>query len=239
MKLTSSQMNTLRRIIPMVLRTLIVCIAAVALAWFALTMVLNILFNGPSVTARNELTLTLLANESTRDIPSRFLSQQTIDAICAAADTLPAAASDPSRITVSTGRTEQQNLTLHRSNATVTLRPASSAFLPEGAGQYYCGLTSDGILTVSTSADTPDATNSCEAILIMNSQVNEGLYNRDSGYAARTAIGQLADGTVILVTVGGDVTNCTGATMQELINIMAEYGAVNACCLHSGNASEG
>ena len=73
----------------------------------------------------------------------------------------------------------------------------------------------------------------------MNGQVNEGLYNLDSGHSARTAIGQTADGTTILVTVNGSLYEGTGATMQELINIMIEYGAINACCLRSGNASEG
>lgn len=238
MKLTSSQANTLRRVGTVVLRLIIACAAAAALLCLALNMVLSMIFNGPSVTARNELTLTLLASESTQDIPSRFLDQQIIDGICRTADTLPADSSDPTLITVGSGQSAQLNVILLRSSASVTLRPAANAFVPAGAGSYYCGMTSEGILVVSTAADF-NASTPCEAILIMNGQVNEGLYNQASGYSARTAIGQTADGTVILVTASGNTNDCTGATMQELINIMTEYGAVNACCLRSGSASEG
>ena len=234
----SSQACLLRRIGSIALRLVIVCTVIAALLYFALAMVLNMVLNGPSVTARNELALVLLANESTRDIPSRFLDQQTLDLICRASDTLPASVSDPALITVSVGTTAHENISLSRGTASVTLRPASHAFLPSGVGRYYCGLTTDGILVVSTDTGS-DAASPCEAILIMTGQVNEGLYNLDSGHSTRTAIGQTADGTTILVTVNGSLYEGTGATMQELINIMIEYGAINACCLRSGNASEG
>ena len=237
MKLTSSQMNILRTGITVFLRVLVTAAAVIGLACFALAMILNMVFNGPSVTARNELTLTLLANESTRDIPSHFLSQQTIDGICAVA-ALPDVASDPAMITVGSGETGSATLTGSSYTATVTLSPADAGQQISGSGAYYAGFTAEGVLVVSATDAAAFPLSACDQILMMNGRINESLFSRDSGYAARTAIGQRADGTLILVTASGGTADCPGATYQDLINIMTEYGAVNACCLRSGNASE-
>lgn len=238
MQLTPSQVNSLRLGITIALRVL-VCIATVAaLLYFALIMVLNMVLCGPSVTARNQLTLTLLANESTRDIPSRFLSQQTIDEICGTAGNFLAGTSDPALITGNGTAADTVTLPLERGIATVQLCPAADASIPTGSGPYYWGLSPDGVLMLSTEAGAEHATGACEAILILNGQPNEALFDRDSGFAHRVAVGQSANGTMILVTIcsAGDQI---GATWQELINIMTEYGAVNACCLSSGIGSEG
>ena len=238
MQLSPSQLNRLRPIITIAVRVLVSIIAVAALVCFALSMALNMVLCGPSVTARNQLTLTLLANESTRGIPSLFLDQQTIDDITGTSDALPTGSSDPALITGNSGKTATTLVNLERSIAVVHQRPAADVSIPAGHGPYYWGLSPEGVLMLSTAADTPHATGACEAILILNGQVNEALFARDSGYAIRAAVGQAADGTIILVSTGstgGPVT----ATWQELINIMTQYGAVNACCLYSGDGSEG
>lgn len=238
MKLTSSQMNILRVTVTVILRVLVTAAAAIALACFALAMILNMVFNGPSITARNELALTLMANESTQDIPARFLSPQTIAQIRGIADTLPGKTSDPSLITVGSGETASVSLAGANYTAVITLSPADARTELNGSGTCYVGLTSDGVLVVSTTDDTSCAVSACDQILMMDGQINESLFNSDSGYAARTAIGQRADGTLILITVSGGTTDCPGATYQDLINIMTEYSAINACCLRSGTVSE-
>lgn len=59
-----------------------------------------------------------------------------------------------------------------------------------------------------------------------------------SGANPRTAIGQRADGTVLLlVTDGRGTSGHLGATASDLIQIMQEYGAVNAANIDGGSSS--
>ena len=59
-----------------------------------------------------------------------------------------------------------------------------------------------------------------------------------SGANPRTAIGQKADGTVLLlVTDGRGASGHLGATANDLIDIMEEYGAVNAANIDGGSSS--
>ena len=54
----------------------------------------------------------------------------------------------------------------------------------------------------------------------------------------RTAIGQRADGSVLLlVTDGRGASGHLGATAADLLNIMLEYEAVNAANLDGGSSS--
>lgn len=54
------------------------------------------------------------------------------------------------------------------------------------------------------------------------------------GFAPRTAIGQTADGTILLLVFDGRQLESIGATTADVQNIFAEYGAVNAACLDGG-----
>ena len=58
-----------------------------------------------------------------------------------------------------------------------------------------------------------------------------------SGVNPRTAIGQRADGAVLLLVVDGRQAYSLGATHNDLVDIMLEYGAVNACNLDGGSSS--
>lgn len=61
---------------------------------------------------------------------------------------------------------------------------------------------------------------------------------KGSGANPRTAIGQRADGTVLLlVTDGRGASGHLGATAADLIKVMKEYGAVNAANLDGGSSS--
>ncbi len=59
-----------------------------------------------------------------------------------------------------------------------------------------------------------------------------------SGLNPRTAIGQRADGAVLLLVVDGRQVNSLGASLSDLISIMLEYGAVNAANLDGGSSSK-
>lgn len=215
----------------------VMIIAVVIVAGIA--VILNTIFTGPSDTARNQLTTTLLEYEATSSIPYRFLSSSTIDDICAAEDTLPAVSSDPSMITA-----EPLNETAGRETETIEGKTYSaeimfiydptSADVSVSGNENYAGFTDSGVLVLSTSsaeAEALELSSTCGKILIMNGQVNDGLFNSNSGYAPRSAIGQMADGTLILINMNGGSWDCPGGTLQDLINIMKEYGAVNACCI--------
>ena len=74
-------------------------------------------------------------------------------------------------------------------------------------------------------------------VLIMNGEVNMKAYNTNSGLNPRTAIGQRADGAVIFVCIDGRQASSVGGTYADIINIMQEYGAVNACNMDGGSSS--
>lgn len=217
--------------------------ALAALAVLGLHMTLQTIFCGPSEAARNELTLTLLESEKTRDIPGRYLDQATIDAICAVENTLTADVTDPKQITVAPAPLTQNEITFHGSTYTAQIKllsdPAQAGVAFTG-GENFAGFTGEGKLILATSRDKAASmgiAGSCGHILILNGQPNDGLFAAHSGYAPRTAIGQRSDGTVILVTTDGWTKEHPGATYRDLINLMIQFGAVNACITQ--NAEEG
>ena len=196
---------------------LLVLVLALLIAAGA-AMVLNMVFTGPSETARDILTATLVEYEQTAMIPGLFLDDETVASICAVTDFLPAETSDASAITPAEDAVSAEDtVTIGDVTATVTVTSALSQSF--SGGEYYAGIQ-DGILVVST-ADS-SLSGRCEKILIMDGHVNSGLYEAISGYCPRTAIGQTADGHFVLVTM-------EYGTYQNLIDILAEYGAVNAC----------
>ncbi len=73
--------------------------------------------------------------------------------------------------------------------------------------------------------------------LVINGEPRE-TSGMGSGANPRTAIGQRADGAVLLlVTDGRGANGHLGATAEDLINIMMEYGAINAANLDGGSSS--
>lgn len=64
-----------------------------------------------------------------------------------------------------------------------------------------------------------------------------GISGEGSGLNPRTAIGQRADGAVLMLVIDGRQANSLGASMNDLIEIMLKYGAVNAANLDGGSSS--
>ena len=73
-------------------------------------------------------------------------------------------------------------------------------------------------------------------VLIMNGEVNMEAY-AVSGWNPRTAIGQRADGAVIFVCIDGRQASSVGGQYADVIDIMLEYGAVNACNMDGGSST--
>lgn len=73
--------------------------------------------------------------------------------------------------------------------------------------------------------------------LIVNGEERK-VDGKGSGANPRTAIGQRADGSVLLlVTDGRGASGHLGATAADLIKVMKDYGAVNAANLDGGSSS--
>ena len=73
-------------------------------------------------------------------------------------------------------------------------------------------------------------------VLVMNGEP-ANITSTSSGLNPRTAIGQRADGAVLLLVLDGRQTDSLGATYQDEIDIMVKYGAVNALNLDGGTSS--
>lgn len=260
---TSTLLNILRVFVTLIWRLVLTAATVAALCVIGGGMALSLIFNGPSETARDKLTLTLMESELTRAVPTWFLSNESMDQILTGQESM-AGHSDPSRITPATGGTVQATtLTAANYTAQVLLFPAdpglrfaksTDAVTDAAAGDriilapavrepssFACFLPG-GILFLS---DGPldllgldsSAIASCGPILILNGQANEILFRSSSGHAPRAAIGQTANGTVIFVTTDGWTQEHVGATSQDIANIMKEFGAVNACLLSADATS--
>ena len=109
----------------------------------------------------------------------------------------------------------------------------------------FAGFTEDNILVVSKTnltqaqAEEMKIRDGCcfGPVLIMNGEVNLEAYNDRSGFNPRTAIGQRADGAVIFVCIDGRQAGSMGGYYSDIIDIMQEYGAVNACNMDGGSSS--
>lgn len=105
-----------------------------------------------------------------------------------------------------------------------------------------CGFDKDGRLHVGmmTGQEALDK-NIMEAVsfgptLIVNGNPLDVKGNA-SGWNPRTAIGQRADGAVLLMVIDGRQSDSIGATYADIIQEMVKYGAVNAYNLDGGTSS--
>ena len=73
--------------------------------------------------------------------------------------------------------------------------------------------------------------------LIVNGEPSEVLGNGGWGSAPRTVIGQRKDGIVLFLVIDGRTISKPGADMDDLIEIMQNYGAYNAANLDGGTSS--
>ena len=109
----------------------------------------------------------------------------------------------------------------------------------------FAGFNDENILVVSQKnlskkeAEALNIRDGCcfGPVLLMDGEVNLEAYNNNSGFNPRTAIGQRADGAVIFVCIDGRQVASPGGTYADIINIMVEFGAVNACNMDGGSSS--
>jgi exopolysaccharide biosynthesis protein len=110
--------------------------------------------------------------------------------------------------------------------------------------QYnLAGLDGNGILHVGlmTGQQAMDAgikyAASYGPALVKNGKYTGGTYGLGGGLNPRTAIGQRADGAILLLVINGRSLESLGATLDDLAEIMLAHGAVNATNLDGGSSS--
>ena len=73
-------------------------------------------------------------------------------------------------------------------------------------------------------------------ILVVNGEIPDSVAG-GSGLNPRSAIGQTADGTIILIVIDGRQPDSLGASFEDLAQLMLDYGAVNAANLDGGSST--
>lgn len=109
-------------------------------------------------------------------------------------------------------------------------------------GENFAGFDKDGVLHVGY-YDSEDAlavniqNGVCFGpILIVNGEVQDSAIEV-SGVNPRTAIGQRADGAVLMLVIDGRQLHSVGATYRDVVDVMLEYGAINACNMDGGSST--
>ena len=111
-----------------------------------------------------------------------------------------------------------------------------------GGWNEYCGFDSNGIMHIDafegTELQETDIVNAAffgpKLIVNGNPRDPEKLV---SGVNPRTAIGQRADGAVLLLVLDGRQVQSLGATYQDCCDVTIDYGAVNAYCMDGGSST--
>lgn len=106
------------------------------------------------------------------------------------------------------------------------------------------GFNENNILVLSSNCTKSNAESlgirdcvTCGPFLIVNGKSSTVVGNGGWGTAPRTAIGQRKDGIVLFLVLDGRQIGRAGADMDDLIEIMHNYGAYNAANLDGGTSS--
>ena len=306
-------------------RFFLVLFTVIIMAVSSLVMVLNLVFNGPSPTARNQLTMTLIEASATKWVPALFIGEDGVAEIRAGVDVkLEDDVTDVNAVIINRGgltgnadewadypdgiRIESVDGDTYNAKVMIVRDPSqvylgisthegfstsipgkrlTAAMEDEGAiaginggafnddgtsGSYvgtlpaglvysegecvwtsgkpsetsgFAGFTKDNILVVHTDnisqaqAEELNIRDGCcfGPVLIMNGEINMEAYNNVSGLNPRTGIGQRADGAVIFVCIDGRQPSSMGGEYKDVIDIMVEYGAINACNMDGGSST--
>lgn len=105
------------------------------------------------------------------------------------------------------------------------------------ASQFEAYVKENGIRDAVAFQEEASDKNNHFVQLIINGEARE-LNGMGSGLNPRTAIGQRADGAILLlVTDGRGASGHLGASASDLISVMMEHGAINAANLDGGSSS--
>ena len=327
-KVIPSRKKTRGGLLGTIVRRFLLVLATVVLLLFGdLLLVLNLVFNGPSPTARNQLTMTLIEASATKWVPALFIGEDAVaDIRTSIVDAeLKDDVTDVNTVIINRGnmisgtdewadypdgiRIEQVAGDTYNAHVMIVRDPAqvylgistqtgfstntpgkritaaiedegaiaainAGAFNDDGtAGSHvgsipeglvysqgncvwktgappngitgFAGFNEDNVLIVhkenisQAQAEEFNIRDGCcfGPVLIINSEINMEAYNNVAGLNPRTAIGQRKDGAVIFVCIDGRQPSSKGGEYADIIDIMVEYGAVNACNMDGGSST--
>lgn len=291
-----------------------------------LLLVMNMIFNGPSPTARDQLAMTLIEASATKWVPALFIGEEQVTQIQSSLNLkLPDEVSDTTAVIINRGqsiggndewanypdgiRIEKVSGDTYNAHVMIVRDPSqvylgistkegfstsipgkrlTAAIEDEGAiaavnggafnddgttGAYvgtlpaglvysegacvwttgtppngitgFAGFTEDDVLVVhqdnltKSQAEELNIRDGCcfGPVLIMNGEIYMEAYNKTTGLNPRTAIGQRADGAVIFVCIDGRQPSSAGGEYADVIDILVEYGAINACNMDGGSST--
>jgi len=111
-----------------------------------------------------------------------------------------------------------------------------------GDNKLVIGMTKDNKLTFGVMSATTAYENGIRdcvtfgPALVKNGEAVD-VSGAGSGLNPRTAIGQRGDGAMLLLVINGRKVNSLGASYADLIEVMLDFGAVNAANLDGGTSS--
>ncbi len=116
-----------------------------------------------------------------------------------------------------------------------------------GTAYHVTGITFDNKLVVGNMTagqakeknirDCVSISNSIGPFLVINGEAQD-VSGIGGGINPRTAVGQAADGSIILLAIDGRQANSLGASFSDLQDIMLQYGAVNASTMDGGTSTQ-
>lgn len=108
---------------------------------------------------------------------------------------------------------------------------------------YIAGLTNEGLLVTGYYSPSELTELSIQYAAGFKPQlISDGKKmivegNGGWGYGPRTAIGQKADGSILLIVVDGRQANSIGASMKDIQDILFDHGVVNAMAMDGGSSA--
>ncbi len=113
----------------------------------------------------------------------------------------------------------------------------SSPYVVDAGG--LIGFNKDNVLVLDSEMNTDGIRDgvSFGPFLILNGEPAEIKGDGGWGRGPKTAIGQRADGKVLFLVLDGERLLGRGATLSEVIEILTNYGAVNAAQLDGGTST--
>lgn len=114
----------------------------------------------------------------------------------------------------------------------------------DGTTTTVIGIDNDGILHVGKMSGKKALERNLKwacsfgPALIVNGEAQSTREITTSGVNPRSAIGQRADGAILLLCIEGRQISSLGATYEDLISIFLEHGAVNAANLDGGSSTK-
>lgn len=243
-----------RRLRPstVIARVLIVFAVTLLLIVIALYGVMLILTHGPSESAKRLFVMSVKETSAGGFLADMCLSRDEVDAIlaekAAAVDRMQNTEQNTDLITIggdkNDDKTPSDGSSDNSTDGSNTDNTSTAEIVAQGDGirvERVSGGTYNGVMMIVDDpkrvfVGIPDAVSFGPALIINGTPCNSG-GSLSGGFNPRTAIGQRSDGAMLMLVINGRSIGSLGATLDDLVSVMLDYGAVNASNLDGGASS--